>query len=331
MASIFRLTPMTPVDATSTCMAAHSTAAAVSSTISWASATPCGPVQALAHPLLVTIAWATPLLAASWSSQRITGAALARLVVKTPAALAGASVAISARSGLPDALMPQARPVARTPRGAVTPPSMRRMSDTAGGGARRGARRRLCRSPLRAEFSQLEQHGVLATGAEERTACAVVRDFLGHPRVRHDREPEPDEQPCVVRKGAETQKPLAASAPSQLIHHPPGESDAASIARDDKRANLGDRLRQRGQLGASDDPIEALRRNDSHEESCCVHLELVESPRKQMPFLEMRRDQLVNGGRVGCRRGAQRRRRRGPLQSLHRRAPARLARSIVND
>jgi hypothetical protein len=53
---IFRFTPMTPVDATSTWSGAQPTAAAVRVVISCASARPCGPVQALAQPLLLTIA-----------------------------------------------------------------------------------------------------------------------------------------------------------------------------------------------------------------------------------------------------------------------------------
>ena len=55
MASIFRLTPITPVDATSACAGAHPTRLAASTAISRASAMPCGPVQALAQPLLVTM------------------------------------------------------------------------------------------------------------------------------------------------------------------------------------------------------------------------------------------------------------------------------------
>ncbi len=56
IASILRLTPMTPVDATRTCSLLQPTAAAVSCAISRASASPRGPVQAFAQPLLVTMA-----------------------------------------------------------------------------------------------------------------------------------------------------------------------------------------------------------------------------------------------------------------------------------
>ena len=55
-AAILRFTPMTPVDATRTSVGAQPSTAAVSAAISRASARPCGPVQALAQPLLVTTA-----------------------------------------------------------------------------------------------------------------------------------------------------------------------------------------------------------------------------------------------------------------------------------
>ena len=55
-----RATPMTPVDATSTCSAGQPTSAAVAAAISAASCSPSSPVQALAQPLLTTIARAMP-------------------------------------------------------------------------------------------------------------------------------------------------------------------------------------------------------------------------------------------------------------------------------
>ena len=84
--SIFRLTPITPVDSTSTCDTSQPTAAAVNVAISWASARPCGPVHALAQPLLVMMARARPPVAARCFSQTSNGAALARFNVNTPAA-----------------------------------------------------------------------------------------------------------------------------------------------------------------------------------------------------------------------------------------------------
>jgi hypothetical protein len=80
-------------------------------------------VQAFAQPLLLTTARARPWLAARCAFETSTGAACAWLVVKTAAADAVVSLTTSARSCLPFALMPQCRPAARKPRGAVTPPS----------------------------------------------------------------------------------------------------------------------------------------------------------------------------------------------------------------
>ena len=58
------------------------------------------------------------------SCETSTGAACARLVVNTAAAEASPSETISARSGAPDFLMPQATPAARNPCGAPTDPWM---------------------------------------------------------------------------------------------------------------------------------------------------------------------------------------------------------------
>ena len=80
---------MTPVDATSTCDSGRASVSAVACTIDQASAMPGLPVQALAEPELVTIAWATPSWI--WARLTVTGAATTRLVVNTPAALAGRS------------------------------------------------------------------------------------------------------------------------------------------------------------------------------------------------------------------------------------------------
>ena len=62
--AIGRATPITPVDATSTSLVLQPIALAASSAISFASATPCGPVQAFAQPLFVMMALARPPVAA---------------------------------------------------------------------------------------------------------------------------------------------------------------------------------------------------------------------------------------------------------------------------
>jgi len=83
-----------------------------------ASASPCVPVTALAHPLLTTSPRATPLPRASTSCETTTGAATNALRVKVPAAEQGRSEMMTARSSFARSfLTPQWRPVARKPCG----------------------------------------------------------------------------------------------------------------------------------------------------------------------------------------------------------------------
>src|SRR5579871_5721475 len=84
---------------------------------------PSGPVQALALPLLATIAHALPDFACFMLN--FTGAAFTWFVVNVAATVAGLSETMSAMSLSPEALIPPARPAARNPRGAVTQPSTR--------------------------------------------------------------------------------------------------------------------------------------------------------------------------------------------------------------
>ena len=116
-------TPMTPVEATSTSSASQPRARAVSAVISSATLCPASPVQALAQPLLTTMARARPPVEARCAFETSTGAAAARLIVNAPAALAESSATSSIRSSAPArALMPQWTPAVRKPAGAVTPP-----------------------------------------------------------------------------------------------------------------------------------------------------------------------------------------------------------------
>src|SRR5439155_24291115 len=86
-----------------------------------ASPSPCAPVHALAFPLLMTIACATPDWIFSWLTR--TGAALTAFVVNSPAAEDKRSAATRARSLLA-AFTPQCTPAARKPLGEVTPPAI---------------------------------------------------------------------------------------------------------------------------------------------------------------------------------------------------------------
>src|SRR5579864_8785748 len=97
-----RATPITPVDATSTLSASQPRAVAVASAISRATVCPAAPVHALAHPLLITAAVARPPDRARCSRETTTGAATARLVVKTAAVGIGPRAATRARSSAGD-------------------------------------------------------------------------------------------------------------------------------------------------------------------------------------------------------------------------------------
>ena len=113
--------PMRPVEHTSTSAVSAPRPPAASSHMRCASRRPGSPVAALALPELNTTAAAVP--SARWRREICTGAAWARLVVNTPAAVTAArsSVATSARSAAPDGLIPHARPPATKPGAAVTP------------------------------------------------------------------------------------------------------------------------------------------------------------------------------------------------------------------
>ncbi|OGX40422.1 MAG: hypothetical protein A3C53_02480 [Omnitrophica WOR_2 bacterium RIFCSPHIGHO2_02_FULL_68_15] len=100
--------PMTPVEATSTRCGSIPRARAVSRTIVLASRSPCGPVQALALPLLATIACALPRFRIG--RQRRIGAAASVLVVSVPAASAGSRETMRAMSRRPRTLMPAPTP-----------------------------------------------------------------------------------------------------------------------------------------------------------------------------------------------------------------------------
>ncbi len=129
--SIGKVKPMRPVEPTSARPAGKDSARSVKRAISNASFNPCLPVQALALPELATMAWARPR--PTRSRQTFTGAAQVWLVVNMPAAVAGTSDTINARSRLwpfsdplpvPSRLISQNTPDARKPRGATIEPSI---------------------------------------------------------------------------------------------------------------------------------------------------------------------------------------------------------------
>src|SRR5262249_23636546 len=92
-------------------------ARAIAAFTSRTSRSPSGPVNALALPLLATMAWMFPAGRRAAASR--TGAAFAALTVKHPAAAHGDSLKTSARS-FRAVLMPQLIPEYVNPRGVLT-------------------------------------------------------------------------------------------------------------------------------------------------------------------------------------------------------------------
>ena len=173
-----------------------------------ASGSPSGPVQALAQPLLITTTRECPPEACSRAFETSTGAATALLVVNTAALDAGRSLTISARSSavrLLDAAGDARRAEARRRGDAAVDRREHEIGlDRRAGHAETGrsrSRSTLVRGwatdalgrrgqiePQAGAGAELQRHGVLAAVAELAAADAVVRDLLGHPDVRHDRE-----------------------------------------------------------------------------------------------------------------------------------------------
>ena len=117
--SMGRFTPITPVEATATRFAAQDNFSAAKAAVSFASFSPCSPVQALAQPALATTARRAPPDTAAFETS--TQAARTALVVKTPAAVASTSLTISATSRLPLFLMPALTPAVLNPWGKAAP------------------------------------------------------------------------------------------------------------------------------------------------------------------------------------------------------------------
>src|SRR5258707_8773735 len=106
---------MTPVEHGAISSAAHETASASAAHESRASLSPSLPVKQFAEPELAAIACSCPRFRCS--AETTTGAALTRLVVKTPAAATGQSATITPRSLRPGSVLrPALTPAKRKPR-----------------------------------------------------------------------------------------------------------------------------------------------------------------------------------------------------------------------
>ena len=114
--------PISPVWQTKISSGEAPTASAVDVHSAKAASRPGSPVAALALPEVRMTPAARPAVAARWARLTWTGAAAARLAVNTPAAGTArpSSVATTATSGTPPALIPADPPAATKPSGAVT-------------------------------------------------------------------------------------------------------------------------------------------------------------------------------------------------------------------
>src|SRR5579863_6713946 len=187
MTSIGNGTPMTPVDATSTCEVRMPSNAAARDAVSRASWSPRSPVQAFAQPEFATIARIASPSVARCSFETISGAALTSLVVMTDAQTRSPPKSISARSAL-RRLMPDMTPLQRTSGTAPRPPrksTSRNESDDWDASAKSGL--------LRVTAHDVEVlHGVAGRAFTE---VVVARHYV------HDAAAYADSDLRVVRPG----------------------------------------------------------------------------------------------------------------------------------
>src|SRR5439155_624210 len=155
------------------------------------------PGQALAQPLLTTIARATPPERARCCRDTTTGAAWARLTVKTAAAVAGDSETSSARSSPLFALIPALMPAARKPRGVVTPPltAEKASAITRAAPPPAGCRCARCERRSRAPPQLFDDHHADAGAA--RLPVDGQRPHLGDVRAERRELGAADDPPCA--------------------------------------------------------------------------------------------------------------------------------------
>ena len=108
--------------------------------------------------------------------------------------------------------------------------------------------------------AEREHHRVLTAATEQRAPGAVVRDLLGHPDVRNDREAHAHEVRRLVRERAQRRESTASRRRRDLGHELRPDVAAAERFGDDERAHFGDLAAERRQLGAPDDGVVDARR-----------------------------------------------------------------------
>ena len=239
-------TPITPVDATSTCSASQPTRRGRRVGHRRARrAMPSSPVQALAQPLLTTIARARAAAMRARCSRETSDRRRLRLVRREHRRGRRRRVGDDRARGRARrvALMPQARRRRGSRAGAVTPPSMVADHGDESPSCDRGPRRDRRRRRASRTASQRQHHRVLAAAAEQRAADAVVRDLLRQPQcAARSRSPWRTKKRGVVRERAQRLEAGALRASAQLVDEPRGRGRTPRTSLvDDERAHFGDR------------------------------------------------------------------------------------------
>ncbi len=109
--------------------------------------------------------------------------------------------------------------------------------------------------PMVTPGAQRQHHRMLTAAPEERAARAVVRDLLGHPDVRNDREAHAHEVRRLVRERAQRRESARGGRRRDLADEIRPDVTAAERLVDDQRAHFGDLAAERRQLGAADDGV----------------------------------------------------------------------------
>jgi hypothetical protein len=168
----------------------------------------------------------------------------------------------------------------------------------------------------RTRAGKVHQHAELPAPAELRTRAAVRRDFFGEPRVRNDREAEPDEIAGLVGERAEPRDAEALRSRLELGEDLLAEATAARRPLDHERADFRDVASDRRELAARHNPIAG----DRHDESFRESTHIAQRPRQQMSLCLVLDDEFVDRDSIvaGC----------SPQRHLGDRAVVRLVASI---
>jgi hypothetical protein len=130
---------------------------------------------------------------------------------------------------------------------------------------------------------QIVQHRKLSAATEERAGTAVGANLFRQPDVRYDRKSQAGKIRRLMSEGAKAIEQLAPRLLSELLGDAPPDAETAMVPIDHEGSDLGQRMAQRSQLPAGNDPVAM----DGHEKAVDVALQLTELPRQEAPLLEM--------------------------------------------